>query len=264
MILASHAKINVWLHARGKRPDGYHDIESLIVPISLHDDIIIANSERLRVTVEGASIEPEKNLALRAAKLLSEKYGSKQGAAIHITKRIPIGAGLGGGSSNAASVLVALNKLWNIKATSEELARLGLALGSDVPFFIHGTPAIARGRGELLTQTTFPQQSVLIVVPKFSVATPWAYAQLDASKWPRDSDNDFFPVIAAAHPEILHLKKQLLELGASAASLSGTGSALFGFFSTPEALATAARKLSLVSCIKATTLPAINQAMKAL
>ena len=181
------AKINLSLKILGRRDDGFHEIETLIAPISFRDEIRIDRKK------EGQGIEfrcddpsvPKgvDNLVVRAANLFFETIKLKPAVSIDLKKRIPLGAGLGGGSSDAATTLLALNRLFETNLTREELAKLGSEIGSDVPFFIFESAAICRGRGELVTAMKLREQlSILLLKPEFVVATAWAYSRWHDSR----------------------------------------------------------------------------------
>src|SRR5215470_16091952 len=185
------AKINVYLRIVGRRPDGYHLLDSLMVPISLYDDIhiTVAHGEQ-RAGHSGAALvvhcdDPavpggETNLAYKAAALVCQEAGLRVRIGIHLRKRIPAEAGLGGGSSNAATVLKSLNTLLALGWTEARLCQLGARLGADVPFFIPCRPARIGGIGDIVTSVPpLPACSVVLVVPPFSVSTPWAYRRFD-------------------------------------------------------------------------------------
>lgn len=179
MKLSAPAKVNLHLRILHRREDGFHDLDTLMVPLSLADDITveisIGRTVRVSCDQEGVPLGKD-NLATRAAQLFSRDTGHQFGAEIGITKRIPMGAGLGGGSSNAASVLIALDALFETRLGPEGLEKLAAQIGSDVAFFIRNTPAWCRGRGELITPFAMPESLPLLLVrPPFGVETPWAY-----------------------------------------------------------------------------------------
>lgn len=173
------AKINLYLHILGKRPDGFHELETLMAPISFGDDLDIERAPsgiHLSCTNQNLPLN-EDNLAYRAAAIFLKEFKIDSGVSISLEKRIPIGAGLGGGSSNAAAVLLALRKLFAVEATDEHLARLAAQLGSDIPFFIYeGKAAVCKGRGEIIEPLKLQgKYQGLLVHPGFGVSTPWAY-----------------------------------------------------------------------------------------
>jgi 4-diphosphocytidyl-2-C-methyl-D-erythritol kinase len=188
-------------------------------------------------------VPAEKDLAIRAARALQQATGTAYGVNIGIVKRIPAGGGLGGGSSDAASVLLALNRLWELKLTRAALAGIGLALGADVPFFLGGTPAIARGIGELLTPMSLPQHWVAVWVPPVSVPTASIFASLDLTRDTPSAKmevfsegygrNDLQPVAVARHPEIA-VALTGLERHSPQARMTGSGGCVFAMFATPR------------------------------
>lgn len=181
------AKINPYLRVLGKRPDGYHEIETLILPISLVDQVAVKLSDErigLRVTGPLAERVPkgDDNLAIRAARALADASGERRGVNILIEKRVPVAAGLGGGSSDAAAVLRALNRLWRLELTLEQLAEIGATVSSDVPALVHACPVIARGRGELIEPVDIPTTHWVLVIPPFEVSSGDAYADARRSR----------------------------------------------------------------------------------
>jgi len=252
----SPAKINLLLRVLRKRYDGYHDLYSVMQPVTLYDNITIEAGEGSGIVVEcpGSGLPTDdSNLAFRAAELLLEKVGVKKRVSITIDKKIPVGAGLGGGSSNAAAVLMALNSLLDAGLTEKELMEMGSTLGSDVPFFILRGPALATGRGEVLERIRLPGCHYILINPGFQVSTAWVYGRLDLTKNLENNTltysrqafegcgqikerlfNDLEPVTAARHPEIPALKELLMENGASGALMSGSGPTVFGLFEGRE------------------------------
>lgn len=179
MHLSAPAKINLRLQIHGRRADGFHEIETVIVPISLEDEIVVEISSHGGVTIvcdEPAVPADHRNLVAMAAQEFSRHTGLQFGARIEIQKRIPMGAGLGGGSSDAAAVLLALDAILDTGLGSETLERVAAKIGSDVPFFIRRLPAICRGRGEIIEPFNVPEPlKMLLIKPPFSVETSWAY-----------------------------------------------------------------------------------------
>jgi 4-diphosphocytidyl-2-C-methyl-D-erythritol kinase len=263
MRLLAPAKINVYLRIVGQRPDGYHLLDSLMVPVSLYDEISLAvvsmapddqsATARIVVTCDPPTVpEDETNLAYKAAALLCQEAGVQMHITIHLQKRIPVGAGLGGGSSDAAAVLKGLNTLLALGVTEAQLGALAARLGADVPFFIPCCPAQVQGIGEVLTLVpTLPARWLVLVVPPFGVSTPWAYQRFDALPQPEDAVasmvsswptgqwpgpgcwvNDLERAVIPAYPQIDAIKQRLLDLGAAGALMSGSGSAVFGVFAT--------------------------------
>jgi 4-diphosphocytidyl-2-C-methyl-D-erythritol kinase len=249
LIVPAPAKLNLFLHVTGRRGDGYHTLETLLVALdwgdtlglSCRDDGTIARS------VEVPGVSAEDDLTLRAARALKRETGSPLGVDIALTKRIPQGAGLGGGSSDAASTLLGLNRLWKVHLRRAELARIALALGADVPFFVCGEPAIARGIGERLTPVTLPSMWMAVIAPRISVPTATIFA---APELTRDSAsakmdvfsegygrNDLQPVAVARHPDI-DAALGTLRAVSQRARMTGSGSCVFApFTSETDALA---------------------------
>lgn len=263
MRLLAPAKINVYLRIVGQRPDGYHLLDSLMVPVSLYDEISLAVAPiapddqsaiaRIVVTCNPPTVpEDETNLAYKAAALLCQEAGVQARITMHLQKRIPVGAGLGGGSSDAAAVLKGLNTLLALGFTDTQLGTLAARLGADVPFFIPCCPAQVQGIGEVLTPVpALPARWLVLVVPPFGVSTPWAYQRFDAllepdnavasvapswaaGHWPGPGCwmNDLEQAVIPAYPQIGAIKQRLLHLGAEGALMSGSGSAVFGVFAT--------------------------------
>jgi 4-diphosphocytidyl-2-C-methyl-D-erythritol kinase len=175
---AAPAKINLYLHIIGRRPDGFHDLDTLMVPISLGDQLdieLIADGIEFTCS-DPALADAKDNLATKAARVFLDEFKLTTGVRIHLEKAVPVGAGLGGGSSDAAAVLLALRKLTGVEADDAKLAELAARLGSDIPFFIYGRPAICRGRGEIIEPVELQgAYQGLLVHPGFGVSTPWAY-----------------------------------------------------------------------------------------
>jgi 4-diphosphocytidyl-2-C-methyl-D-erythritol kinase len=254
------AKINLYLRIVGRQPDGYHLLDSMMVPISLYDDIhmtvapgeqgVVRPGAALVVRCDDPTVpDGEMNLAYKAAALVCQEAGLQARICMHLHKRIPAGAGLGGGSSNAATVLKSLNALLALGWTEARLCELGARLGADVPFFIPCCPAHIGGIGDIVTTVPpLPARSVVLVVPPFSVSTPWAYRRFDEllpaepasvrpwrlppGQWPPREwlINDLERAVLPAYPPIATLKDDLLRLGAEGVLMSGSGSSVFGIF----------------------------------
>lgn len=246
----SYAKINLGLRIVGKRNDGYHDIETIFYPLSLFDEITFNPSPAISLTCTDPAIPVNNdNLCWIAAELFLSTFGIFGGVSIAITKRIPSGAGLGGGSSNAAATLLAMRDMFNVNATDTKLKEIALQIGSDVPFFLRRGTAFGEGRGERLSyfHRTLPYWIVL-VYPGIHVSTPWAYAAYSEHvkgifqhrKTMQEIfsstidipllHNDFEEVVFSKYPEIGAIKRNLLELGAVHAMMSGSGSSVYGLF----------------------------------
>ncbi len=268
--LKSYAKVNLFLNVLKKRKDGYHEIETLFERISLSDEITLSSAASgIRLTCDSKRLPlGPKNIAYRAAKLLKDTLGIEKGVVIAIKKNIPISAGLGGGSSNAATVLLGLNRLWKLRLSKAQLLRLGASLGSDVPFFILDTPfAIGRGRGELLRRVKAPRLKIwhCLVKPAFPLSTKKAYQSLPSScLTPQKADvkmllhsiqrgqgttlaklltNSLEATLNKRVMTILEIKKKLLEQGALGSLMSGSGSCVFGIYASRDQAFKAARVL---------------------
>ena len=250
------AKINLFLHVTGKREDGYHELFTLFQMVGLYDEITVDKTEgSIRLHCDLPGVPEEENIVYQAAALLKESYGVRDGAAITLRKSIPMAAGLGGGSSDAAAAMVALNRLWGLDLGRDELAGLGIRLGSDVPFFFGDPTALGRGRGELLEPFAPLDGWVLLVNPGFAVATAWVYQNIkklttlpDNTKLPSFLKkglkagnlciedlhgclyNSLEEVTEHKYPEVIEIKNRLLDNGASAALMSGSGPTVFGLF----------------------------------
>jgi 4-diphosphocytidyl-2-C-methyl-D-erythritol kinase len=231
------AKLNLFLHVTGRRSDGYHDLQTVFQLIDLIDDIHIQlRADGLIERPTGpAGVPAEADLVVRAARALQAAGAIRQGATLHVTKRIPLGGGLGGGSSDAATVLVALNQMWKCGLNEDDLAAIGVELGADVPVFIRGRSAWAEGRGERLTPLELPEGWFALVHPQVHVATA---AVFQAPELTRNSPpitmggflqsggrNDFEPVVRARYPQVAQALDWLGQF--APARLTGTGSCIF-------------------------------------
>lgn len=266
---SAFAKINLTLDVLGIRPDGYHDLKSVMQTVSLCDDIEIdigtGKPWCLKCEAEGVPLD-ERNLAWKAAKVFFGAVNiDPEGIEIRMLKRIPSQAGLGGGSSDAAAVLRALNRHYGMPMTLQELADLSAKVGSDVPFCVLGGTVMVDGRGELIRSLTpMPECYVVICKPDFPVSTPALYHKLDECEIGKHPDNDameaaiiagdlaaiaqnvhnvFDPVVAAEHPEIDHIKSVCAACGALAQQMSGSGSATFAIMPNRESAIAACDKL---------------------
>jgi len=269
--LTSCAKVNFGLRVVRRRPDGFHDIQTILQTIDLGDklDISLVSGGRIQVRCDHPEVPsgPE-NLAHRAAEMLQREFQVEHGCRIQIAKKIPPAAGLGGGSSNAAAALTGLNRLWGLNLSQEVLLDLAARLGSDVPFFLEGGTALAEGRGERLRPIPLLAEFWLVVIkPDFSIATKWVYQQI---KIPLTSNlldvklkslkeisnldqllgflqNDLERAVQKAYPSIGDIKTELLSKGAMGAAMSGSGSSVFGLVRTRE---DAEKLAERVSCAK--------------
>lgn len=230
----ANAKINIYLDVLGKRPDGYHNIKTVFQEVSLADTLFISELKTgIKVSCSNPNIpSDERNLAYKAAAVLREFAGINAGAEIKIVKNIPAGAGLGGGSSDAAAVLQALNKLWKLKIPKHSLAELGKKIGADVPFFIYGKRCMAEGIGDILTPLPSEKKEwYVIVYPGFEISSELVYTRLTSNKKRciiKNYYNRLEEVVIPIYPEILKIKDKLSASGAQIALMSGSGSSVFG------------------------------------
>jgi 4-diphosphocytidyl-2-C-methyl-D-erythritol kinase len=249
--LRAPAKINWMLEVLGRRPDGFHEVKTVIQTIDLADSLELESATELTLEATGEGLPPvEEDLTMRAARLLQQRTGHQGGARMHLTKVIPIAAGLGGGSSDAAAALRGLHQLWSLDLLPERLGELAAELGSDVPFFLHGGTALSEGRGERLTPLPdAPQAALLIVVPPISIPrkTERMYSLLGPEDYgdgaptdrfvdalrqgipPRRCDlyNTFGCRVFSAFPELQTCRGALIKAGAGCVHLAGSGPALF-------------------------------------
>ena len=268
MHILAPAKVNLFLRIVGQRPDGYHFLDSLMAPVSLYDEIEMT-AERREETRPNISLRcddpaipaDQSNLAYRAAALLCQEAGVGADIDIRLHKNIPSGAGLGGGSSDAAAVLKGLNQLLSLGFSTDHLCSLATRLGADVPFFVPCQLARVGGIGEVLTLLQpLPQRWLVIVVPAFSVSTPWAYQrfdelqptnpgldresrapELEPHQWPDTVlfVNDLERAVLPEYPLLRERKEQLLALGAEVALMSGSGCSVFAVFANQKTAAQA-------------------------
>jgi len=253
--LLSPAKVNVFLKITGQRIDGYHELLTVFVPVSLYDKLIISKSEKgLEVYYRGREIpNNQNNLVSRAAISFFEKTGIKKGIKITLIKNIPISSGLGGGSSDAATTLKGLNQLWPNALSKEDLEKLALSLGADVPFFLLQKPAMARGIGEILQPIeNFPSLWYVIVSPNLMISTAWTYERFKLNltnnrnqnkmssfkknifNIPELLFNDLERVTLVKYPFLSSIKESLLQVGALGALMTGSGPSIFGLFDSAK------------------------------
>jgi 4-diphosphocytidyl-2-C-methyl-D-erythritol kinase len=249
LTVEAFAKVNRSLRVLGKRPDGFHELDTVFQTVDLTDTMSFFEREdgRLVLTIEGADLRAtEENLVLRAARALLARAGVTRGADIHLSKRIPIGGGLGGGSSNAAAALRALTALWELPLGDGDLRAAANEIGSDVPFFLLGGRVRGRGRGEVLTPLPDgPEEWLILAFPPFSLSTAAVYEVFSAPALTdsaaqtnlRGSDsgggpdrNDLEPAAESLRGELRRLRLALSDHGATSARLSGSGSTVFGVF----------------------------------
>ena len=257
MPFRAYAKINLALLVKEKRPDGFHNIETVFHRIDLFDEITFEAADDIVVhSSDAAAPSDERNICHKAATLLQERLGARRGVRISIQKNIPVGAGLGGGSSDAATVLRELPKFWGHSVDDATLHQPALQLGSDVPYFLHRGTALGRGRGEILEYFDLDIPfTILLCYPGVHVSTAWAYQQVKPSVGGETIDlrailtdgmknpsllraklrNDFEPIVFKQFPVIKEVKEMMLNAGAEFALMSGSGSSVFGLFSGKEA-----------------------------
>lgn len=264
--IPSPAKINLFLEIVGRRLDGFHDIESVMQMVDLCDEVrLCRRGHGIRVTVEGAELpEGRGNLAYRAAALALEMGGLAEGMDIHLVKRIPIAGGLGGGSSNAAAVLLGARRLFGFDWPQETMRQLASRLGSDVPFFLGPSLAVARGRGELLTALPpWPPRRLVLANPGFPISTAWAYREASSKltgwqgrvtlpalaaggplQWPPVwAFNRLEDVVLPHRPELGALKGLLREGGGMPVLMSGSGASVFAVVQDSAAAETLAARV---------------------
>ncbi len=274
--LKSPAKINWSLYVLNRRYDGYHNIISLMQCIDLYDSLIFENSDKIEL-FSNIKINADENIILKAVKVLQEYTCIKSGVKITLEKKIPIGAGLGGGSSNAAYTLMGLNQLWDLKLNNSELIKLSTMIGSDVPFFFHCPMAIVEGKGDILTPLHIKKSYILLLVKPFiSISTAWAYREISSKGFVyKDIEltktvdninnikliynalktgdiatmkslikNDFESVVTKKYPIISDIKIKMMQAGAAFALMSGSGSTVFGLFDNKEKALSASKIFS--------------------
>lgn len=256
------AKINLMLDVLHKRPDGFHEVEMVMTMIDLADRLEMSEQPRdtIIITSQAGYIPlDEKNLAFQAARLIKERYDVRKGVHIHLDKKIPVAAGLAGGSSDAAATLRGLNRLWDLNIPQQELLSIGAELGSDVPFCVTGGSALATGRGEMLTPVPNPPQCwVVVAKPPINVSTAEVYGRLRSDnihQHPSAKDmvsalesgsfqamcqslgNVLEEVTLKMHPEVQQLKEAMIKLGADGVLMSGSGPTVFGLVSKESKVA---------------------------
>ena len=248
MKLYPNAKINLGLNILRKRPDGYHDLETIFYPIGLCDELEITKSKQLELVIEGNTIEGdlESNLVVKAFRILENDFQLSP-VKIWLNKIIPTGAGLGGGSSDAAYTLIALNSIFKLQLSNKELAQYAAKLGADCAFFIYNQPMLGEGIGDRLTPISVALDGcyLALVKPDCFVSTAVAYANVQPAipaqkveeliqqpieRWNSTLKNDFEASIFPSFPEIEKVKEQLYEAGAIYACMSGSGASVFGIF----------------------------------
>lgn len=259
------AKLNLRLKVTGRRPDGYHELVSIMVPVCLFDhlELQMLPSRRITLSCHGIPVpDNEDNLVYQAASAFFSKTGKSPGLSVKLIKNIPVASGLGGGSSDAACVLKAMNEMWSRPLTSQGLEELAVRLGADVPFFLHSRPSLATGIGEILEPIEkWPNFWYVIVTPPIRVSTSWVYRNLKLELTHDEHEaiihylrkkpfaiidilkNDLESVTASQFPVVNLIKKHLVEAGAENALMSGSGPSVFGVFKSKEKALSAKRHL---------------------
>ncbi|MFK9094969.1 4-(cytidine 5'-diphospho)-2-C-methyl-D-erythritol kinase [Bacillus salipaludis] len=252
LLVKAPAKINLALDVLHKRTDGYHEVEMIMTTIDLADriELTLLNQDKIHILSHNRYVpDDQRNLAYQAAQLLKERFGVKKGVLISIEKTIPVAAGLAGGSSDAAAALRGLNKLWDLGLSLDELAELGSEIGSDVSFCVYGGTALAKGRGEVITELPAPPTCwVILAKPFIGVSTAEVYRRLDVNRTNHPDigamidaihhhdyqkvcsnvGNVLEDVTLTLHPEVAQIKEQMKRFGADAVLMSGSGPTVFG------------------------------------
>ena len=255
IVVKSPAKINIGLNIINKRPDGFHNLETIFYPINIYDEIRYTISDHFSFDSNDQNLNIEKtNLIIRTKEEIEKNCNLKLPVEIYLNKNIPIGAGLGGGSSNAASTLNALVKLFNLTISEKHLSAMALSLGSDVPFFLNPVPSYAESRGEVITPINLKlEKHLLIVNPGVHIATKWAFGlitpmqpylslkslinkpKIEFEDLKSLASNDFEKTVFNHFPEVKEIKEKMLEFGSVFSLMTGTGSTVWGMFDDEEA-----------------------------
>lgn len=267
LVIESSAKINLGLKIIKKRTDGYHEIQTILQQIGLFDQLKIKMvSSGIHVVCQNENVpEDKRNLVYKAAQLLIQTAGIKNGVHVCIDKKIPVGAGLGGGSSNAAATLIGMNQLWGLGFDKNKLISIGKKIGADVPFFIFGNTAWATGIGDKLYKLpAAPTMWLALIFPNIHISTHWVYENLNLGLTRENNNikmlefalvnhnifeigrylyNDLESVVIRKHPEIQEIKDVLCSMGAIGSLMSGSGSSVFGLFLNKEEAANVCREL---------------------
>ncbi|EHY79115.1 4-diphosphocytidyl-2-C-methyl-D-erythritol kinase [Stutzerimonas stutzeri ATCC 14405 = CCUG 16156] len=240
LTLPAPAKLNLMLHIVGRRADGYHELQTLFQFLDHGDELSFSPREdgEIRLHTELPGVDHDSNLIVRAARLLQHESGCPQGADIHLLKRLPMGGGIGGGSSDAATALLGLNHLWQLHLEEDQLAELGLTLGADVPVFVRGRAAFAEGVGERLQPVELPEPWFLVIAPQVSVNTAEIFADPELTRntpaitvrslLAGGGHNDCQPIVEKRYPEVRNALSLLNKF--VPASMTGTGACVFGSF----------------------------------
>ncbi len=259
----SPAKINIGLNIIRKRDDCYHDLETIFYPLKIHDEITFTRSDKFSFRSNDENLNKEKsNLIIKAKDELEKYSGTQINVEIVLNKNIPIGAGLGGGSSNAAATLLALNKMYELNIEAEILSDIALQLGSDVPYFLNPVPSFAESRGEILFPLNLRiDKPILIVNPGIHISTRWAFGLIkphspeislktfvksgiiEFNELQRIAVNDFENIVFSEYPDIKFIKDKMIEAESLFSMMTGTGSTVFGIFENKKAAIKAAQIL---------------------
>lgn len=252
MIAFPNCKINLGLYILQKRTDGFHDLETIFYPVPLQDALeIIQNpsphSGEIEFSTSGLQIDTSENICVKAYQILKKEFPHLPSIKMHLHKTIPLGAGLGGGSSDGAFTLILLNRKFNLELSEQQLIDYALQLGSDCPFFIKNKPCYAIGRGEILEaiDLNFNNYKIVLVNPKIHINTGWAFSKIKPNnsrtslkeiiqqpimQWKDVLKNDFEEIVFDEYPEIKNIKEKLYQQGAVYSSMSGSGSTVYGLF----------------------------------
>ena len=268
MVTFPNCKINLGLNIVNKRGDGYHDLETVFFPLQFKDALEVIEKEEFEFSSSGLSIEgeKEKNLCVKAWHLLKRDFPHLPNIQMHLHKAIPMGAGLGGGSSDGAFTLKLLNKKFELDLSEKQLIKYSLQLGSDCPFFIANKPCFATGRGEILEQIelNLSEHKIVIVHPSIHISTAWAFANIKPAKpakpikqvigksiltWKDELRNDFELPVFEKYPEIKKIKEDVYNSGADYASMSGSGSAVYGIFRKEQPISLSFPKTYLIKTL---------------
>ncbi len=255
LILKSNAKINLGLNIVSKRKDGFHNLETIFYPINLFDEITFTKSNNFSFISSDTNLNKETtNLIIKSKEALESYFGIEIPVDIFLKKNIPIGAGLGGGSSNAASTLLALINLYNLQIEPQPLQNIALKLGSDVPYFLNPVPSFAESRGEILSPINLKLDKYLLVVnPGIHISTKWAfnlitptqpltslksltnYSKIEIENLISFASNDFEKIVFDHFPEVKEIKEKMMQFDAVFSMMTGTGSTVWGMFDDEEA-----------------------------
>lgn len=253
MQLRAYAKINLTLDVLDKRPDNYHEINSIMQQIELYDELIFKESEE---TIVESNFKDD--IILKTILKLKELFQVNKGVKVKLQKNIPVAAGLAGGSSNAATTLIALNELWNLNLNTEDLIKIASDLGSDIPFFLTGKSCFVSGKGEITEQIQLPEIHLLLINPGYEISTKEAYQQLDKIEYKKNfssinlkNKQNIQEITKNLHNDFIHIQKddvkeiinKLKQNGALNASITGKGPTVFGVFETKEKAEQAYREL---------------------